>query len=101
MGVANIEEISTRLIAAGRPAATPVLAINSGTTPNERRLVTDLRKIASMTRRAHFEGPVLFIVGDVVSFHAQREICPVVRAAMALEANVSFEVATEHELANA
>ncbi len=85
MGVANIAEIATRLITAGRPSSTPVLAVNNGTTVKERRLVSDLGEIAVATASAGFEGPVLFIVGDVVSLSAQREICPVVRAAFDLQ----------------
>lgn len=93
MGVANIEEITDRLIEAGRSTATPVLAINNGTKPNERRLVADLDNIAKATRLARFKGPVLFLIGDVVSLYAQNHICPVVRAAMTLEAPKPAELA--------
>lgn len=86
MGVANIDEISTRLMAAGRSSATPVLAINNGTAKNERRLISDLGGIAEATRRAAFAGPVLFIVGEVVSLYAQNDICPVLRTIAAFEA---------------
>ncbi len=86
MGVANIEEIAGRLISAGRLPATPVLAINNGTTRKERRIVADLHEIADATRRADFAGPVLFIIGEVVLLYAQSEICPVVQAALLMEA---------------
>lgn len=86
MGVANIEEIAVRLISAGRSSATPVLAINNGTTRKERRIVADLNEIAEATRRADFAGPVLFIIGEVVSLYAQSDICPVVQAALMMEA---------------
>jgi uroporphyrin-III C-methyltransferase len=86
MGAANIAEISSRLIAAGLSSATPVLAVNNGTTAHERRLVSDLGEIAEATARERFEGPVLFIIGAVVMLYSSRDICPVVREAMALSA---------------
>lgn len=69
MGVANIKEISDRLIENGLPEATPVLAINSGTTPDEARVLSDLASIADDTAMAGFAGPVLFIVGRVVAIY--------------------------------
>lgn len=79
MGVANIAEISLRLVQAGLPASTPVLAINNGTTPRERRLRANLATIADTTRDARFEGPVLFFIGGVVSLYRDDQICPLMR----------------------
>lgn len=73
MGAANIAEISSKLIAHGMPGNLPVLAVNGGTTPRERRLVARLDDIAGQARDAAFTGPVLFIVGRVVSLY---EECP-------------------------
>lgn len=69
MGAANIAEISARLIAHGMPAAMPVLAIANATTPRERRLVSDLRRIAMDIAQARWSGPVLFVIGRVVSLY--------------------------------
>lgn len=69
MGAANIAEIAGRLLAQGRCAATPALAVNNATLPGERRLVSTLARIAEATARADFAGPVLFIVGEVVSLY--------------------------------
>lgn len=69
MGAANIAEISERLIAHGMPAATPVLAIANATTPRERRLASHLERIASDMAEARLTGPVLFLIGDVVSLY--------------------------------
>lgn len=79
MGVANIEEITGCLMAEGLSPATPVLAINNGTTPRERRLRADLRTIAALTLQAHFEGPVLFFIGDVVSLYDEPAVCPLLQ----------------------
>jgi uroporphyrin-III C-methyltransferase len=67
MGLANIAEISARLIEHGLDVVTPVMAVSRGTTPIERRLVTTLDSVFDDVRRADFEGPVLFIIGKVVS----------------------------------
>ncbi len=69
MGAANIAEIAGRLLAQGRSAATPALAVNNATLPGERRLVSTLAKIAEASAQANFTGPVLFIVGEVVSLY--------------------------------
>lgn len=73
MGAANIAEISDKLIAYGMPGDLPVLAVNNGTTPAERRLVARLGDIAARVRDVAFDGPVLFVVGRVVSLY---EECP-------------------------
>lgn len=84
MGAANIAEIAERLVMAGLSASTPVLAVNNGTTPRECRVVSDLATVSLATATADFSGPVLFIIGDVVSLYSNRDICPVVRQAIAL-----------------
>jgi uroporphyrin-III C-methyltransferase len=73
MGAANIAEISDKLVAHGMPGRLAVLAVNNGTTRAERRLVARLDNIAKQVREAEFSGPVLFIVGHVVSLY---EECP-------------------------
>lgn len=79
MGVANIAEISLSLNKAGLSANTPVLAVNNATTPREKIIRADLSSITEKTLTANFSGPVLFIIGDVVSLHTGREICTLVR----------------------
>lgn len=71
MGLANIGEIATHLMAAGRAAATPVLAVNNATLGGERRLLARLATIAAEAGAANFEGPVLFIIGEVASLAAE------------------------------
>jgi uroporphyrin-III C-methyltransferase len=68
MGLAQIGEIAARLVAAGLPAATPVAAVQSGTTPRQRHLVASLGRIAEAVGALPGDGgPVLFIVGRVVA----------------------------------
>ncbi len=69
MGAANIGEISAHLISSGLSPQTPVLAVNNGTTPSETHLEGVLADIANAALAARFEGPVLFIIGRVVSLY--------------------------------
>ena len=73
MGAANIAEISTRLMTQGMPESLPVLAVACATTPRERRLVSRLDSIAEEVAEARFQGPVLFVIGRVVSLYRS---CP-------------------------
>lgn len=90
MGAANIAEITTNLMSAGLPSSTPVLAVNNGTTPRERRIISDLGTVTPTIAAADFQGPILFIIGSVVSLYANQDICPVVHQALTL-------VSAQHE----
>ncbi len=65
MGMSNIGQITERLMAAGLLRDTPVLAVNNGTTPRERRVLSTLATLPVTARAARFDGPVLFIIGKV------------------------------------
>lgn len=69
MGVANIAEISARLVAHGMAADMPVLAIASATTPQELRVLGQLDDIADKAQGLPQAVPVLFIIGHVVSLY--------------------------------
>jgi uroporphyrin-III C-methyltransferase len=84
MGAANISEIAERLVSEGLTPSTPVLAVNNGTTPRERRVCADLGTIAHAANEAQFRGPVLFLVGAVVSLYQQEQICPLLREVVPL-----------------
>ena len=85
MGAGNIAFIAERLVSEGLPAATPVLAIDRGTLPGERRLATDLGHVAYEAERADFEGPVLFIIGAVAGLSGEAHVCPLLRHTVPLE----------------
>jgi uroporphyrin-III C-methyltransferase len=70
MGLANIREIAMRLIAQGRDAATPVLAVSRGTQPGERHVTTSLGRAAEDIAAAGLVSPTLFFIGEVVSVAA-------------------------------
>ncbi|MBL8565312.1 MAG: uroporphyrinogen-III C-methyltransferase [Hyphomicrobiaceae bacterium] len=83
MGAATIGEVTTRLLAHGRAPRTPVLAISRATTSAERRLVSNLANIPCDMIAANLDGPVLFIIGEVVGLHSRAEAGPVLHAALA------------------
>ncbi len=73
MGAGAIAEIAGRLLDEGLPASHPVMAVASATTPQECRLVSSLGQIAEEAARASLRGPVLFVIGEVVSLYRS---CP-------------------------
>jgi uroporphyrin-III C-methyltransferase len=85
MGAANIREINERLMECGLSGSTPVLAVNNGTTPRERHLQCDLASIADEAERADFTGPLLFIIGRVVSLYNEAVARPPVLESLGLQ----------------
>jgi uroporphyrin-III C-methyltransferase len=64
MGVRNRAFIAQSLIDAGRKPDEPVAFVESGATPRQRVIVSDLRQVASpgVTVR----NPAVFVIGEVV-----------------------------------
>jgi uroporphyrin-III C-methyltransferase len=71
MGLANLQRICNRLMVAGLPASTPALAVQDGTTPAQRRVLTDLRQLPAQVKAAGLEAPVLVVIGRTVSLAAE------------------------------
>ncbi len=67
MGLANLNTISTRLIAAGLDPDTPAAAIAQGTTRQQRVCRAGLRQLPAAVRNQGLQAPVTLIVGKVVS----------------------------------
>ncbi|WP_171177156.1 uroporphyrinogen-III C-methyltransferase [Ruegeria sp. HKCCD8929] len=78
MGVANIGQIAMGLMTENLPGSTPVLAVGRATTPDERRLVSRLDRIAADVRAAALTAPTLFIIGKVVSLYAEQPVAELV-----------------------
>jgi len=67
MGVENLEEIVSQLIAHGRRAETPVALVRWGTWAGQQEtLVGTLGDIVEKVRSAKFQAPAVTIVGEVV-----------------------------------
>lgn len=66
MGVGRIGRIAEALMAAGRPATTPVALVRWGTTPAQQTLVGTLADIAERVAERGFSSPAVTVVGEVV-----------------------------------
>lgn len=88
MGVANIGQIAVGLMNGGLEPSTPVLAVASATTEQERRLLSRLDRLARDVRDARLKPPALFMIGRVVSLYsgAAEEAGPVALAALTAHA---------------
>ena len=67
MGVANLAEITQRLISNGRAANTPAAVIQNGTKAEQRTLITTVGNAAADVQREQITSPAIFIVGEVVT----------------------------------
>ncbi len=70
MGMANMAEIAAKLIAHGADPKLPAAAINNGSTPAQRHIISTLDSLAADAKAAVFIGPVLFVIGQVVTLRA-------------------------------
>ena len=66
MGLANLPEISKRLIEAGLAEDTPAAAIAKGTSDDQRQCIGTLAGLPSLVRDLDLPSPVLVVVGRVV-----------------------------------
>jgi uroporphyrin-III C-methyltransferase len=73
MGGGAAEELSARLIEAGRSAATPAVAVESAGTPRARLRRGTVGSLATLVEGGE-GGPVLLVIGDVAALANAREI---------------------------
>jgi uroporphyrin-III C-methyltransferase len=66
MGVAAVEEIAARLIAAGRAPETPAAAVQSATLPDQRQVIATLATLAQAMREVEIVAPAVLVIGEVV-----------------------------------
>lgn len=64
--VGQIGDISKALVAAGRPASTPVAMTRVGTTTEQSTVTSTLERIGADARAARMTPPAITVVGDVV-----------------------------------
>ena len=70
MGLATAGTLAAMLINAGWSKATPVIAVERASQPNERRVATSLDHLADDPASLGLSGPTLLIVGEVASLPA-------------------------------
>jgi uroporphyrin-III C-methyltransferase/precorrin-2 dehydrogenase/sirohydrochlorin ferrochelatase len=66
MGVTRLADTASALIAAGRPADTPVALVENGWTPQQRTTTTTLANAARDAVEAGVRAPAVVVVGEVV-----------------------------------
>ena len=66
MGVARLEELTDRLVAAGKAADTPAAVIANGTTDGQEAIVGRLDEIARLAR--DLPSPALTVIGPTAAF---------------------------------
>jgi uroporphyrin-III C-methyltransferase len=73
MGMSNLGHIVQQLIAYGLPADIPAAAIQNGTLPNQRQVVTTLGQLESMVVAEKMASPAIVVIGEVVRFAEMTE----------------------------
>ncbi len=66
MGLENVQTIVDALLKAGREPTTPVAIVENGTTPRQRRFITNLEELPGQIHERSVVAPAILIVGDVV-----------------------------------
>ena len=70
MAVERIEQFADALIAGGRPAGTPAVAIQEGTLRSQRVVRASLETIAEQVRSQGIRPPAIIVIGPVAGFSA-------------------------------
>jgi uroporphyrinogen III methyltransferase / synthase len=76
MGVRQLQQIASSLVAAGRPATQPVALVERGTLPDQRTVTGTLATIAEVASREQVKAPAITIVGAVVELAERLEWLP-------------------------
>ncbi|MBI1737595.1 MAG: uroporphyrinogen-III C-methyltransferase [Candidatus Rokubacteria bacterium] len=71
MGVAPLDGVVRKLLAAGRPPTTPAAVVSCGTTVSQRVVRSRLDGIVSEARTAGIAAPAVIVIGDVVALGAR------------------------------
>lgn len=69
MGLANVGLLATKLMAAGLPGSTPAAAIERGTTPEQRVVLTTLAELPAAV--VGLEAPTMLVIGKTVALAAK------------------------------
>jgi uroporphyrin-III C-methyltransferase len=71
MALTHLQEITDRLIAAGRQPDELAALVSRATTDEQRVLTGPLNKIAAKGKAEKIESPLMLVVGDVVHYRDQ------------------------------
>lgn len=65
MGIAELDEICSGLIAAGKPPETPAAVLEKGTSARQKKVVATLSDLPQEAAQKHIRTPGLIVVGNV------------------------------------
>ncbi len=71
MGIFAFDEIARQLIANGRPADTPAMAVRWGTKPEQQTLVGTLATLPGLIHERDLKPPATIIIGEVVGLRSK------------------------------
>jgi uroporphyrinogen III methyltransferase/synthase len=71
MGIASIRGIARAIVANGRSADTPAIAVRWGTRPDQETVEGTLETIADRIEEVQLKPPATVIIGEVVALHAR------------------------------
>ena len=71
MGIASIRGIAREIVAHGRSADTPAIAVRWGTRPDQETVSGTVATIADRIEQADLKPPATVIIGEVVALHAR------------------------------
>jgi uroporphyrin-III C-methyltransferase len=74
MGAENISQIVGKLEHAGLSGNTSALAMCNATLPSQKAIISTLSNLSEDTASASFEGPILFLIGDVTAMAASNGV---------------------------
>ncbi len=66
MAVKNVDVLTGKLMANGKPPETPVAVIRWGTRPEQRTIVSTLGEIAGVMKENQIKPPAVMVIGEVV-----------------------------------
>jgi len=66
MGLTTFPQIAAELMARGRPAETPALAVRWGTRPDQQTIAGTLATLPGLIQQAELKPPATIIIGEVV-----------------------------------
>jgi uroporphyrinogen III methyltransferase/synthase len=69
MGLSQFDEIAARILAEGRSASTPAMAVRWGTRPDQQVLTGTLETLPALIHAHALKPPATIIVGEVVNLH--------------------------------
>lgn len=75
MGLAQLSNIVSQFINGGLEPSTPAIAVERGTTPEQRSVASTLHDLPTLVQDAAFESPTLIIVGQVIKLSPYWEKC--------------------------